>query len=121
MTLMSATKILILSMEKTYYERVYEITNKIPVGSVPTYGAIADYLTLGSARMVGWALNKSFSSGIEVAAHRVVNRKGELSGRHHFATPTLMAELLLQEGVEVQNDKVVNFKSLFWHPSELLR
>lgn len=108
-------------MERTYYERVYEVTNKIPVGSVSTYGAIADYLALGSARMVGWALNNSFSAGMDVAAHRVVNRKGELSGRTHFATPTLMEELLTQEGVEVQNDKVVDFKGVFWNPSESLQ
>ncbi len=105
-------------MEKNYFEQVYEITNRIPIGRVSTYGAIADYLALGSARMVGWALNQSFNCSIEVTAHRVVNRNGELTGRHHFPTPTLMQELLEQEGVEIHNDKVVHFKQVFWHPSE---
>ncbi len=107
-------------MEKTYYERVYEVTQQVPYGRVTTYGAIANYLTLGAARMVGWALNKSFSSGEDVPAHRVVNRKGELSGRHHFPTPTLMEELLTQEGVVVEDNVVQDFKARYWNPSEEL-
>jgi methylated-DNA-protein-cysteine methyltransferase-like protein len=104
--------------EPTYYDLVYGITRLIPKGRVSTYGAIADFLALGSARMVGWALNKSFS-GEGVPAHRVVNRKGELSGRVHFPTPTMMQEMLEQEGVKVEDNKVQNFKELFWHPQEL--
>ncbi len=104
--------------EPTYYEKVFELTRLIPRGRVTTYGAIADYLALGSARMVGWALNNSLL-GDGVPAHRVVNRKGELSGRVHFATPTMMQELLEQEGVVVIDHKVQNFKELFWRPSEL--
>ncbi|MCB0643879.1 MAG: MGMT family protein, partial [Phaeodactylibacter sp.] len=103
--------------EPSYYELVYEVTRQIPRGRVTTYGAIADFLALGSARMVGWALNQSFS-GDGVPAHRVVNRKGELSGRHHFPSPTMMQELLENEGVEVQNDIVVEFKKLLWIPAE---
>ena len=103
--------------EPTYYERVYEVTCRIPRGRVSTYGAIADYLALGSARMVGWALHNSFA-GDGVPAHRVVNRKGELSGRIHFPTPTMMQELLEQEGVVVEDYKVKDFRSLFWHPAE---
>ena len=106
--------------EPTYYERVYEVTRLIPRGRVSTYGAIADYLALGSARMVGWALNRSFSSE-GVPAHRVVNRRGELSGRNHFPSPTMMQELLEQEGVEVVNHRVRDFERLFWHPAELER
>lgn len=102
----------------SYYERVYEVTQMIPFGRVSTYGAIADYLALGSARMVGWALRNSMTSQ-HIPAHRVVNRKGELSGRHHFPTPTLMQELLEGEGVQVENDRVVDFDRLFWHPAEL--
>ncbi len=101
----------------SYYEQVYEVTRLIPRGRVSTYGAIADYLALGSARMVGWALNQSFS-GYGVPAHRVVNRKGELSGRHHFPQPDLMQQLLEQEGVKVEHDRVVDFDRLFWHPAE---
>lgn len=103
--------------EPTYYDLVYEVTRRIPRGRVTTYGAIADYLALGSARMVGWALNNSFA-GEGVPAHRVVNRKGELSGRNHFPTPALMQELLEQEGVRVENHQVVNFAERFWHPAE---
>lgn len=102
--------------EPTYYDLVYEVVRQVPRGRVTTYGAIADYLALGSARMVGWALNKSFS-GIGVPAHRVVNRQGELSGRIHFPTPTMMQQLLEQEGVEVVDNKIVDFKALFWHPA----
>jgi len=91
----------------------------VPYGRVTTYGAIADYLGLGSARMVGWALNKSFSNGMDVPAHRVVNRKGELSGRNHFYSPTLMQELLESEGIIIEHDRVRDFSSLFWHPGQM--
>lgn len=103
----------------SYFDKVYEVTKQIPRGRVSTYGAIADYLALGSARMVGWALNKCHSADEPIPAHRVVNRKGELSGRAMFPSPTMMEELLENEGVRVTNDKVVDFKTLFWHPSEL--
>ena len=103
-------------MKNHYYEDIYEVTRLIPVGNVSTYGAIANYLELGSARMVGWALNKSFT-GHSVPAHRVVNRKGELSGRHHFPNPTMMEELLQNEGVKVIDHKVQDFKKLLWDPT----
>lgn len=108
-------------MEKeksSYFDLVYEVVRQVPRGRVTTYGAVADYLALGASRMVGWALNHSFSQD-GVPAHRVVNRLGELSGRHHFATPTMMQELLEAEGVEVKDDRVVQFKELFWHPENL--
>ena len=105
---------------QSYFELVYYVTQKIPKGRVSTYGAIADYLSLGSARMVGWALTQSNKSSMgEVPAHRVVNRKGELSGRIHFKTPTLMQELLEEEGITVIDNKIVNFTSHYWHPQEL--
>ena len=104
--------------EPTYYDLVFEVTRNIPLGRISTYGAIADYLALGSARMVGWALNNSsFENG--VPAHRVVNRKGELSGRNHWPTPTMMQEMLEQEGVKVVDNKVQEFDRLFWHPAEM--
>ena len=105
-------------MGKSYVSLVYRVTALIPQGRVTNYGAIADFLALGSARMVGWALNNCHGKGIP--AHRVVNRKGELSGRLMFATPTLMQELLEQEGVVVENDKVRDFKTHFWHPGDHL-
>ncbi len=99
-----------------YYELVFELTRRIPPGRVSTYGAIADYLSLGSARMVGWALNNSM--GTDIPAHRVVNRKGELSGRNHFAHPDLMQERLEKEGIKVVNNKIIDMDKYFWHPEE---
>ncbi len=104
---------------KNYQEEVFEVTKLIPRGRVSTYGLIADYLSLGSARMVGWALNKSLLSE-GVPAHRVVNRKGELSGRNFFPSPTMMQELLENEGVEVIDSKVQNFEKLVWNPASEL-
>lgn len=104
----------------SYFDLVYYVTRKIPEGRVTNYGAIADYLSLGSARMVGWALTQSNrSADTSVPAHRVVNRKGELSGRLNFGTPTRMQELLEAEGIVIVNDKVRDFEDLFWHPEEL--
>lgn len=102
-----------------YIEDVFAVTQSIPPGRVTTYGAIADFLTLGSARMVGWALNRVIADD-NVPAHRVVNRKGELSGRAHFKPPSAMQARLEAEGVKVENDKVVNFDTVFWSPTELL-
>jgi methylated-DNA-protein-cysteine methyltransferase-like protein len=102
-----------------YIEDVHAVTMSIPTGRVTTYGAIADFLTLGSARMVGWALHRSLP-GEDIPAHRVVNRKGELSGRNNFATPTLMRERLEAEGVRVEDDRVVDFDEKFWSPTQLL-
>jgi methylated-DNA-protein-cysteine methyltransferase related protein len=98
-----------------YHELVQAVVKAIPPGRVSTYGAIADFLGLGASRMVGWALFRNVS---DAPAHRVVNRKGELSGRIHFPTPTLMQELLEREGVAVADHCVVDFKVLFWHPAE---
>ena len=106
-------------LKNNYYQSVYDVTSLIPKGRVSTYGAIADYLSLGSARMVGWALNQVHTSDQDVPAHRVVNRKGELSGRMHFQTPTIMQEKLEAEGIEVVDHKVVHFKELNWHPEEI--
>jgi methylated-DNA-protein-cysteine methyltransferase-like protein len=106
--------------EANYFQKVYYVTRRIPRGRVTNYGAIADYLALGSARMVGWALNNNSLSEHGVPAHRVINRKGELSGRNHFPTPTMMQELLENEGVEVINNKVSRFTEHFWHPGEHL-
>ena len=104
--------------DNSYFQKVYKVTESIPPGRVTNYGAIADFLALGSARMVGWALNKC--AHLSIPAHRVVNRKGELSGRMQFPTPTLMQELLENEGIEIVNNKVVDFKNLFWHPGDHL-
>ena len=102
-----------------YYEDIYDVVRLIPAGRVTNYGAIADFLALGSARMVGWALNQAIHEG-DVPAHRVVNRKGELSGRVHFQTPTRMQELLEAEGTAVKDHKIVDFSERFWSPTTLL-
>ena len=102
-----------------YFEDVYEIVRQIPRGRVTTYGAIADFLALGSARMTGWAL-RNIAGTADVPAHRVVNRLGELSGRHHFPSPTFMKRMLENEGVKVFKDKVKDFDRVFWNPAEEL-
>jgi len=105
-----------------FYDRVFEVVRKIPKGRVTSYGAIADYLGTGmSSRMVGWAMNACSGAKPPVPAHRVVNRNGLLTGRHHFATPTLMQELLEREKVVVEDDKVKDFKKLFWDPAKQLK
>lgn len=104
------------SDKPNYFELVYQVVMEIPKGRVTSYGAIAHYLGLKSgARMVGYAMNAAHTFP-EVPAHRVVNRQGLLTGKHHFATPTLMEELLLADGVKVVNDQVQDFPSRFWDP-----
>ena len=103
-----------------FYDRVYRVVEKIPPGRVSTYGHIADFLALGSARMVGWALNQSHKTELDIPAHRVVNRKGELSGRNHFFGEGIMEARLKAEGVEVVDNQVKNFEDLLWIPAEHL-
>lgn len=106
------------SKNYTFFENVWDVVRQIPKGRVTTYGAIANYLgTKSSARMVGYAMNSSFAVTPKVPAQRVVNRNGMLSGKAHFATPTLMEELLQKEGIHVENDKIVNFSKVFWDPN----
>ena len=105
----------------SFYEQVYQVARLIPPGRVTSYGAIAEYLgTKGSSRMVGYAMNLAHSTFPPVPAHRVVNRQGVLTGRHHFGSPELMQQLLESEGVLVENDKIINFSKLFWDPSKEL-
>ena len=102
-----------------FYERVYEVARQIPEGRVTSYGAIANYLgRRGGARMVGYAMNLSHDK--DVPAHRVVNRMGILTGKHHFPGTNLMQQLLENEGIKIEDDCVVDFDRLFWDPSEML-
>ncbi len=103
-----------------YIEDVYEVVRSIPRGRISTYGAIADFLALGSARMVGYALRHSSVMDGPIPAHRVVNRLGYLSGRLHFPDPKYMQRTLEKEGVKVKVDAVVEFEKHFWHPAENL-
>ena len=103
-----------------FFHRVYEVVSLIPYGRVTSYGAVARFLgSAGSARMVGYAMNASVGMD-NVPAHRVVNRKGLLTGKHHFGGSDLMEQLLLSEGIEVQDDQVQNLSRYFWDPSEEL-
>jgi methylated-DNA-protein-cysteine methyltransferase-like protein len=105
--------------EESFFELVYEVARQIPFGRVTSYGAIAACLgTKLSARMVGWAMNGADKVNPNVPAHRVVNRVGLLSGKHHFKPPGKMEKLLKKEGISVKNDTIVNFKEKFWDPSE---
>ena len=102
----------------TFFEDVYSVVRQIPKGRVTSYGAIANYLgTKLSARMVGWAMNAAHAQTPKVPAQRVVNRNGMLTGKHHFATPTLMEELLLKEKITVRDEKIVDFEKHYWDPS----
>jgi methylated-DNA-protein-cysteine methyltransferase-like protein len=105
-------------MEETgFFDKVYKVVMLIPPGRVTTYGAIARAVGSPSAgRMVGWALNKSFSGRGFIPAHRVVNRNGMLTGKRHFGSGETMRELLVSEGIEVVADRIVNFDELFWDP-----
>ena len=101
----------------SFFLDVYDVVRQVPKGRVTSYGAIANYLgTKLSARMVGWAMNAAHTASPKVPAHRVVNRNGMLSGKAHFATPTLMEDLLKKEKIVVKEDKIVDFKNLFWNP-----
>ncbi len=102
----------------SFYEQVYQVVRLIPKGRVSSYGAIAAYLgTRGSSRMVGYAMNAAHTAYPLVPAQRVVNRNGLLTGKFHFGTENLMQQLLENEGVKVENDKIKDFKVVFWDPS----
>jgi methylated-DNA-protein-cysteine methyltransferase-like protein len=105
-----------------FFSQVYEVVKLIPPGRVTSYGAIAAYLgSPGAARMVGWAMNASHNSPEFIPAHRVVNRNGLLTGKHHFDTPNVMRELLENEGLLFdEDDKIINFQERFWDPAKEL-
>jgi methylated-DNA-protein-cysteine methyltransferase-like protein len=110
-------------LEKEHlYDNIYELVRAIPYGRVSSYGAIAAAIGLTSgARVIGYAMNHSHTAEPKVPAHRVVNRNGLLTGKHHFSPPELMQQLLEAEGIKVVDDQVQNFDTLFWDPvKELL-
>lgn len=107
--------------ENNFFELVFEVARQIPKGRVTSYGAIAACLgAKSSSRMVGWAMNGAHKVKPKVPAHRVVNRLGILSGKHHFSPPGMMEKLLKKEGIQVKNDQVQDFKNIFWDPAESL-
>lgn|SRR5574344_1505829 len=108
-------------MSDDFFKRVYEVVKLIPSGRVTSYGAIARYLgTTRSARMVGWAMNQSFAQPEMIPAHRVVNRNGLLTGKHFFGGENIMQELLENEGIIIEDNKIINFAERFWDPSKEL-
>ncbi|CAL2075140.1 MGMT family protein [Tenacibaculum dicentrarchi] len=108
-----------MSSNQNFFERVYQVSRLIPYGRVTSYGAIARYLGAAkSARMVGWAMNNSHTK--DVPAHRVVNRVGLLTGKHHFDGTNLMQQLLESEGVIVIDNQIQNFETVFWNPTDEL-
>ena len=103
-----------------FFELVYDVAMQIPYGRVTSYGAIAKYLGAArSARMVGWAMNNAHSRE-DIPAHRVVNRKGLLTGKHHFGGSHIMQQLLENEGIRVVDNQIVDFESFFWDPAREL-
>ncbi|MFT3703986.1 MAG: MGMT family protein [Agriterribacter sp.] len=105
----------------SFFETVYDVARLIPKGRATSYGAIAAYIgTKLSARMVGWAMNAAGNAKPKVPAHRVVNRNGMLSGKHHFRPPSLMENLLKKEGIKIKNDTIVDFDKVFWDPAKEL-
>lgn len=105
---------------KDFFQQVFEVVKLIPKGRVSSYGAIAKYLSSPKAsRMVGWAMNASHKVP-NIPAHRVVNRNGILTGKAHFNPPEAMEKALMNEGIVVKNDKIVDFKAVYWDPNEEL-
>tara|TARA_X000001036_G_C20689290_1_gene808842 strand:+ start:1106 stop:1510 length:405 start_codon:yes stop_codon:yes gene_type:complete len=102
--------------KRNFFEDVYSVVKKIPFGKVTSYGSIAKYIgSPQSSRMVGWAMNSSHNIH-DVPAHRVVNRQGLLTGKHHFEGTNLMQQLLESEGIKVHENKILNFSSVYWDP-----
>ncbi len=109
-----------MSKEKNFFKKSYEVAKLIPFGRVTSYGAIAKYLgEARSARMVGWAMNKARNLD-EIPAHRVVNRKGLLTGKHHFDGTNLMQQLLENEGIKVVENQIQDLEKVFWNPIDEL-
>lgn len=102
----------------SFFDNVYDVARLIPKGRVTSYGAIAKYLGTGkSARMVGYAMNGCGTQVPPVPAHRVLNRNGMLTGKHHFNPPSSMQKMLEAEGVKVKKDTVVDWDELYWDPA----
>ena len=109
-----------MKKSENFYDKVYKTARLVPFGRVTSYGAIAAYLGAErSARMVGWAMNNSHNQTEEVPAHRVVNRKGLLTGKHHFDGTNLMQQLLENEGIVVVENQIQDFEKVFWNPIDL--
>ena len=110
-----------MAQNDNFFQKVYDVARQIPYGRVTSYGAIAKYLGAArSARMVGWAMNGSGNME-DVPAHRVVNKAGLLTGKHHFDGTNLMQQLLESEGIEIVDNQIINLEKHFWDPWKELR
>ena len=108
-----------MSNSSLFFDKCYEVVRQIPFGRVTSYGAVARYLGAAkSARMVGYAMTASHNK--DVPAHRVVNRKGLLTGKHHFEGTNLMQQLLESEGIQVKENQIIDFESVFWDPAKAI-
>ena len=109
-----------MNKNSSFFNKVYDVVRQIPYGRVTNYGAIAKYLgSTKSARSVGYAMNVSHRMP-DIPSHRVVNRVGLLTGKHHFFGSKLMENLLVNEGAIIKKDKIINFKKIYWNPSDEL-
>tara|TARA_B100000780_G_scaffold47188_1_gene29322 strand:+ start:4556 stop:4903 length:348 start_codon:yes stop_codon:yes gene_type:complete len=105
-----------IKVKNNFFKNVYKVVKDVPFGRVTTYGSIAKYIgSPQSSRMVGWALNASHKIQ-DIPAHRVVNKIGLLSGKHHFEGTNLMQQLLESEGIKINKNQILNFSSIFWDP-----
>ena len=103
---------------KGFFDKVYDVARQIPYGKVTSYGAIAKHLgSPQAARIVGWAMNNSYSQKEYIPAHRIVNRNGVLSGKLHFGNTNTMQQLLTNEGLSIENNQITDFKKYFWDPN----
>tara|TARA_B110000003_G_scaffold276437_1_gene322884 strand:- start:6154 stop:6489 length:336 start_codon:yes stop_codon:yes gene_type:complete len=110
-----------MKQTENFFERVYQVARLIPYGKVTNYGSIAKYLgATRSARMVGWAMNNSHHQKVEIPAHRVVNKKGLLTGKHHFSGTNLMQQLLENEGIKIIDNQIQELEKVFWDPMKEL-
>ncbi len=110
-----------MANKSKFFDDVFDVVRLIPKGRITSYGAIAKYLGAArSSRLVGYAMNAAHAEVPSVPAHRVVNRNGLLTGKHHFATESMMQELLEKEGMIIKEDQVINFSTYFWDPMKEL-
>ena len=110
-----------MANKSKFFDDVFDVVRLIPKGRITSYGAIAKYLGAArSSRLVGYAMNAAHGEVPTVPAHRVVNRNGLLTGKHHFATESMMQELLEKEGMIIKEDQVINFSIYFWDPMKEL-
>lgn len=105
--------------KEAFIQAVYDIVKTIPYGRATSYGAIAKAVGYyNMSRMVGRVMSECNSSVTHIPAHRVVNSQGILSAKDVFGGSDTMQELLESEGVIIVNNRIKNWKTVFWDPLE---